>query len=602
MALPEPEAKSPLESLQERLYGNGPIETAHVDPYRSAPAPAVSGWEAPPPPPPPKPRMSWTTRFLIAALAFFVVSGATAGFLFWRGTRAISSDRIEVTVTPEAPIASGDTVPLIVTVANRNPTEIFDALLVVDLPPGTRDANDPARVLETYTEPLGTIASGDSTTRTIPVQLFGSAGQVLAIPLKIEYRVPNSNALLVADRQHAITVASSPIALSVAGASQLAAGQTVSLTVAVRSNATADLRDVAVKADFPPGFTLSSAEPQATAGGLVAIGDLPAGAVRQVRITGVLRGEPGEEKVFRFAAGTKNPDGTSTLGAAFADGSAAVRLTRPNLAVSLSLNRSTEDEVIVGAGQTIPALIAWENAGTAPFRDVRIEVSLAGAALDPAGIGGGTGFYRSNDRTVVFNRETHEALASLAPGASGAGSFTVRTRSAAALAGTQQPTIELTVRARGVRDGQVVDLAPPSTRTLRVSTAVSLASSITRSGGAVPAPDQETTYAVALTARNTLNSVGGARVSAQLPEYVRFVGPLSGSSVSFDERTRTVTWTVGDLLAGATATGSFAVAFLPSASQSGTSPVVVGTQTLTGVDRFAGSVSATAPPLTVSVP
>lgn len=607
MSLPEQNQRTPLESLNEQLYSNRATQSAAtVDTYREHDISGHGGWQAPPPPPPapPKKRWSWSTWVAVAGVGFFVVSAAVAGYLFWQGNRAISSDRIGITFAPESAIASGDIVPIVVTIENNNPTDIFNASVFVDLPDGTRDGVDATMVRETYSDSLGDIARGDAVTRTIPVQLFGTQGQSLTIPVRVEYRVPDSNALLVANREFTISISSSPVVIAVGGPAQAASGEPLTLTVQVRSNASTNLADVALKAALPPGFLLTSSDPQVSSGGFVAIGPLAAGDSKQVRITGTLTGEAGEEKVFRFSAGTKNPDGTSTLAASFAEGVASVLLTKPTLAVNLSLDRQREEVVNAAPGQTIPALIAWENAGAAPLTDVRIEVKVAGAALDDSGTSGGTGFYRSSDRTIIFSKETSPTLAQIGAGDSGTGSFSLRTRSTGGLSGASQPTITVQVTATGVRDGQRVEVTPTFTRTVRVGTNVSITSSFTQSGGSVtPTPGQESIYQVLLTAKNTVNSVGAARITTQLPLHVRYGGSLSGASVTYDEASRTVTWNVGDLIPNATASASFTAVLAPSESQRGSSVVLAGQQSFVGTDRFStAQVSASAPTLTVFVP
>lgn len=597
--------KTPLESLTDKLYSTKGTDEVTVDTYRHQDAAKPYGWAPPPPPIPkaPRPRMSRSAKFAVGAIGFFIISGLVAAFLIWQGNRAISSDRIEFRVTPEIAIASGDTVQLAVSVANSNPTEIFNTVLFVDLPPGTRDANDPSIVREQYSDSLGMVPSGESVTRTIPVQLFGAQGETLRIPIRLEYRVPDSNALLVARAEHEITVSSSPITVTIAGAAQSTSGDPLTLTVTIRSNAAAPLSDVVLSASFPPGFSFTSSDPVAPGGGLIPVGDIAPGSDRTVRVTGVLVGEANEEKVFRFAAGSRNPNGTATLGATFAESSATISLAKPTVPLTLALNRESAETVTVAPGQSILGIVGWENAGSRELSNVQVEVSFSGTGLDTGGISGGSGFYRSSDRTVVYSRDTMPGLAAFGAGETGTGSFTLAAKSAAALTGTSQPTITVTARVRGTQDGRMVDLSPPLTRTIRVGTSVSLSSTAMHSSGPVtPVPGQETNYLVTLTAKNALNSVGGARVTMTLPQYVRFGGAFGGAAVTFDESTRTVSWNVGDLIANASANATFTAVFLPSESQGGTSPVLVGAQSFTGTDRFTGPVSATAPPVTVSVP
>jgi hypothetical protein len=95
-----------------------------------------------------------------------------------------------------------------------------------------------------------------------------------------------------------------------------------------------------------------------------------------------------------------------------------------------------------------------------------------------------------------------------------------------------------------------------------------------------------------------------------LPDYVTYTGQVTPSdgSVTYDDSTHTVTWTIGNVAAGTGSatkaqTAAFQVSFTPSDSQVGTSPVLVGNQTLTGTDRFTStSVGMVAPALTIQMP
>ena len=195
--------------------------------------------------------------------------------------------------------------------------------------------------------------------------------------------------------------------------------------------------------------------------------------------------------------------------------------------------------------------------------------------------------------------QTNPSLANLAPGASGQGTFTFSTKKPSVLVSLRSPSITMKVSVAGKRinESNVPEVVTSTlTRTIRIGTNISLVSrgvrtigSISNSGPWPPVPDQETTYTIQYTLNNNLNSVGGAKVTASLPSYVRYTGKISPNdgSLSYDESNRTVTWSVGDVDTGAIPkTISFQVGLMPSISQSGTYPVLVSAQTLTGTDRF----------------
>ena len=608
-----PEEKSPLDSLRDRVYRPAPgepLQEAGVPAYSQEEAPETYGWNTPPPPAPKK-RMSWALKFLIGTGIFFVIAGAVAAFLIYHGTRAISSDRVQVQVQAPVSIASGDTVPVVITVHNGNPTALKDAMLYASFPDGTRTGDGTDATLTQYNDALGSVAAGADVTRTVQVKLFGTEGQAVSIPMKVEYHIEGSNALLVTHETYTATISTSPISVEVQTLSQSPSGQPITLNVSVRSNATTPVSDVALSAQYPSGFSVTSADPAPAAANFFSIGTLAAGEQKTIKIAGTLTGQTDDQRVFRFTAGSTNPDGSSTLGNAFAEGDATVTITHPFLNVGLSLNRSTSDTVIAQPGSTISALLSWQNMLSGSLTNASIRVALSGNALAPGSIQGGSGFYRSNDSSVIFDSSTNPSLASLSAGDASAGSFSFGLKSASMLRGVSNPVVTLTVSMSGQQASQGAaagTLSSTLTRTVKVGTVVSVSSTLSRTGtyantGPIPpVAGTESTYTVTLTAQNSVNSVGAAKETFTLPPYVRFTG-AADKGITVDAGSRTVSWTIGDLAPGASATGHFQIGFTPSASQSGTSPTLVGEQSFSGVDRFTGEqVTATADALTSELP
>lgn len=599
-----PEQDLPLESLEKRLYQPEPQGQAEVPSYSPQQPHTPYGWTPPPPPSPPKKRMPWTAKFLIGAGAFLVIAGIVAALLIFFNSRAISNNNVQIIVPPVAGVASGDTVSLVVTIHNGNPVALTDASFNADLPEGTRTADGTDAPLSQYNDVLGPIPAHADVTRTIQAKLFGEAGQTLTIPMKVQYHVTGSNALYQAETDYTVTISSSPVSVQVESISQTPSGQPFTMTVIVRSNSRAPVPDVALTASYPSGFSVAGTDPSPTGTNFFDLGPLAAGDQKTIRIRGTLIGQNGDQRVFRFDAGSKNPDGTSTLGNTYAEGSATVSITHPFLNVSLALNSSSDEPLIVQPGARVNALISWQNTLAATLGSASMKVSISGNALAANSVSGGSGFYRSADSSVVFDSTTNQSLASLGSGQTGVGSFGFGIRPASQLTGVQNPSVTLTVSISGIQSTQgssAQTLTSTLTRTVKVGTVISVSSALSHTGGTgpvPPAPGTQTTYTVTLTAKNTVNSVGAAKETFTLPSYVSFVKAADGS-VAFDADTGTVTWTIGDLAGGGTTTAHFQIGFTPSTSQAGGSPVLVNAQTFSGYDRFTQQqVSATAPALT----
>jgi hypothetical protein len=542
--------------------------------------------------------MPWTSRFLVLAIGFFILAGVAAAVLFLGGSRSISSENVEITAQGPVSIGSGDTVAIVVTVKNDNPAAITNTNLVVDLPSGARQTADKSVAFDHYTDTLGTLAPGEETSRTLNVVLFGAQNEVLTIPIRVEYSAEGSNADFATEAEYKVTVTTSPMALTIAAPSEAASGQPFTVAVVVRSNSSTPLENAALEVTYPPGFTVRSTTPapaqSSRSGALFSFGTLSPGQQLTVSVTGTITGQHTDERVFRFSAGTA--EGT-TITLPYASTDRLVRVAQPFLATTLTLNRNASDTVFAVPGESVSAQLMWQNNLTVPVSNAQITVKISGNGFDPANVYSQSGFYRSGDSTILFSKDTNRELSLLQPGATGTGAFTFVPKSAAALRGVPNPTITLAVSIAGNRVGQNgVPEAVSSTvvKTVKVGTQVEYISRVLRTVGpfrnAGPVPpraDTETTYTVELSAVNSVNSLGGASASMTLPSYVRFTGAVSpAGSIVYDERTRVVTWRVNDLDPNETTKAYFQVALLPSASQSGISPVLVHEQVFTGTDRF----------------
>lgn len=601
-----PESESPLELMRKRLYAPGPVEqpiTPTVRPHvpEQTLPPPQQAW-APPPPPIVKPphgwaAMPWTSRFLVIAIGFFVLAGATAAGLFLLGGRDISADNL--LIDPDGPptIASGDTVAIVIRVKNNNPATITNVNLHVDLPDGTREALDKSRPFDQYNDTLGTLASGEETSRTVNAVFFGAQNQVLTVPIRVAYKAEGSNAAFVTEDEYTVTVTTSPISLTVSAPSEAASGEPFVVIVTARNNAATVLEHVGVQVSYPPGFNVQSTDPRPASGNLFSIGSLAPGQQQNITIRGTLTGQDMDERVFRMVAGTRISEDATEIALPYASTDRLVSVARPFLATSLSLNRDTADTVLVPPGEPVSGTLTWQNNLTVPVSDARITVQLSGNGFDPAQVQASSGFYRSSDSTILFSKDTNQDLAQLPPGATGNGAFSFTPKSAAALAGVPNPTVTLTVSIAGNRMGQTgvpESISSTVTKTVKVGTEVQFDSRVLRSGGPFtntgpvpPRANTETTYTIELTAVNSVNPIAGAQASMVLPSYVRFTGAVSpDGAVTYDERTRTVTWRANDLAGGATSRAYFQVAFLPSVSQVGSSAVLIPEQTFTATDRF----------------
>lgn len=599
-----------LERARERLYE--PNQPPPVRPPLAVPGKRAMphAWEDGLPESPPfrgKRSVRLAGLFFIVSFAFFLVALGVAGYLFYSGGNTVSVDKVTVDIQGPTTVAGGDTVPFSLTITNKNPVAISDATVEVNFPDGTRSFDNVLAAYPRYTENLGTLESGATVTRSVKAVLFGGAGQTLILPVSLSYRTAGSKAVFVKKASYSLSISSTPLSLSVDTLSETVSGQPLTVTLTVRSNAIVPLEHVVVAATLPFGFSVTSTSLSFSNSSFL-LGTLAPGATKKIVLTGALLGQDKEERVFRFSVGTARTATNQSLAVAYMTQDSTVLITAPFINTTLALNGDASANAAVSSGSRQSVTVSYINTLSTSVTNATVAITLSGSAVDYDSIQTANGFYRSNDHTIVFSRNTDSSLATLAPGASGVGAFSFATLPASLL--PSSPAVTFTISVSGTRVGQMnvpEAISASATKTIKVATAIALSAAslhasgpLANSGPIPPRANQATTYSVVVKVKNGQSSVAGAAVTTTLPSYVSYSGVTSGSGTfSYDSSSRTLTWNVGDLAQGASAQGVFQVSLTPSVSQKGNAPALTGEVSFSGYDRFAGvSVSAAADPVT----
>jgi hypothetical protein len=543
--------------------------------------------------------------FFGGATIFFLATLGIAGYFFYFDSNSVSPDKIDIAIHGPTTIAGGDTVPFSITVTNKNPVAVENATIEVDFPDGTRSATDVLSPYPHYTENLGTLASGATVTRSVQAVVFGGAGQTLMLPIMFSYGTPNSNAVFEKKSSYALTVSSTPLSVAVDTLTEVVSGDSITFTTTIRSNATIPLDNVVLVMVSPFGFSLTSSSIPSS-NSIFFIGTLAAGASKQVTLTGTLTGQNNEKRVFHFTVGTAKSSQDQTLAITYMTQDATVSIAAPFIATTLALNGDTARNMTITPSSLQSVSLSYTNTLAIPVTNASVTITVGGSAIDYDSIRTTNGFYNSIDHTILFSKDTDQSLVSLAPGASGIGSFTFSTLPV----GILSPTVTFSIAASGTRVGQSnvpEQVTTSAVKTAKVATAVvfsSLSSHasdlFTQSGPIPPRANQATTYSIIWNLQNKGSTVAGGIAKATLPSYVTYTGETSGTGTfSYDSVSHTMTWNVGDLAQGAAVQGAFQISLTPSTSQRGGFALLTSGASFSGYDRFAGvNISAIADPAT----
>ncbi len=549
---------------------------------------------------------STSFKILIGSILFFTVALLLVFIRFMDGGNFISGDNILINIKAPISIAGGSVLPFEIEIKNNNNVSLLNADLRIDFPDGTKKSDDLGLTIKREQIFIGDIVSGQTIKKNLSIALLGEENQQKDIELILEYKVAGSNSLFKKNKTFSVLLSSSPVNIIISGPGEVNTNQTVDFTVDIISNSNTLIKNLLLQVDYPFGFIYKSANPKTvTDNNLWLIGDLEPGAKRSIQISGILSGQEGEERGFNFRVGSANDLENLILNIPFVSNFSSIVIRRPFVSADISFNKVETKEYISRAGEKIETLIKWRNNLPYEVSDVSIAIKITGNSLNKASISTDSGFYRSIENTIIFDKSTNRNLASLEAGKSGESKFSFASFDTSSVtgAGLSNPTITLDIFVKGKRvgySGNQEDILFSDSRQVRLTDnprlfakALYYIGPFQNKGPIPPKAEQETTFTITWTATNPLNNLSSVRAVATLPTYITWLNSVSpnGEKITYDDNTRQVIWSIGNMTAGAGIYSapkevSFQISALPSVSQIGNTLELISNVSLSGTDNF----------------
>ncbi len=548
---------------------------------------------------PRKKKRGYRLKLVLAGLLFFVLAVTVSSMVLMFGNKSISGENITISVTGPFTIGGGEVLPVQVGVTNANAVAIESATLIVEYPLGTQSATEERNDIFVERLTLDTVDSGQTVNVPLRAVVFGEENDEKEIKVSIEYRVRGSNATFFKEADPLrFKISSSPIVVRAQALQKVSSGQETDVELTITSNAQNTLSEVLVKAEYPLGFDFTKASPAPDGGQNVWIlEDLAPEDSKKIIITGIVVGKETDEYAINFTVGVPNDRDQFALASVFATTQTAFEIEQPFLGIDMEVAGVVNGEAVIEPGQHSSAAIEIKNTLSDTLYDLQVEVQLGGNALSDLDVGPPNGFYDSLSNKIIWDVSNAPDLRELHPGRKIRLSFGIEPSED--VSQTPQITMDVNVKGRRVSESQVAEtLIGTAQSVVKVASAPKLRSDIaynngifSDSGPVPPKAEQKTTYTVSFMAENGTNNIADTVVTATLPSYVTWVDKTSGSGVvQYDPVQRIVTWEAGSVKANAAAFASFQVELLPSKSQIGTTPVLVGEQRLRAEDLFTGEV------------
>lgn len=554
-------------------------------------------------------KMTFFGKLIVFSFLFFIGSFFVAFYVFFQGVNVISTENVDISISGPSSVGGGEELSFQITILNNNSVDLELADLIVEYPKGTLSTDDRNTELTLIREALNTVPAGSSATYIFKSVLFGNEGDVKPIVITIEYRAEGSNAIFFKERKYEVLIDSSPIVFVVDTPEKVMAGQEFEMDIEIFSNSNKTIKNFLFEADYPFGFDFKNSNIEPSYRNTIwNLGDIAPNSKKVLKINGVLEGQNGEERVFRFYGGSEDREKDNVIKAKLVSIMEPILIKKSLIGAELVLNGDYSSEYIISSSENIRADILWSNNLTSKLTDAQVEVILKGNVFDKRSVSSNEGFYNSLENKITWDKKKNFQLAVLNPGDNGNlnFSFSIYPLLYVSNSGIKNPEIEieLIVKANQLSDSgsSIEKIETKIVKNIKVNTDLLLTArnlysvgNFENSGPIPPKVDKETTYTVVLTATNTSNSVSNAKVVASLPSYVKWLNNTypSFENIKFNQVGGEIVWEIGDLSAGAGITTSskevsFQVSLLPSLSQIGSEPILVDNISIEGVDDFTG--------------
>lgn len=540
-------------------------------------------------------KYAYRSIILLATLAFFLVTLIGTSLWLFLGNNQISNKNIGITISGPLTIGGGEVLPLQLTVTNQNSVPIESAVLIVNLPAGTKSADGQNRDIFEERIQLERINAGESVIVPVKSIIYGEENQEKTINATIEYRLVDSNGTFFKEAEPLVfKIISSPLVLRIESLEKVSSGQEVEVKVVLQSNSSNTLKDVLLSANYPSNFDFTSADPAPTyRQSEWIIKELKPEESVTVTLRGQVTGVKDEEFQMQFSAGIPRQDNQFIIGSVLANSSADFLIEHPFVGVSLKINNSSSEVVTAQTGQQTNISVEVQNTLSETLFDMAVEVNVSGNVLNREQVIVENGFYDSTKDVVRFEVSGDPSLAEVSPGGTRHFSFNITPN-------TQQQTpafaITANAYARRVSENRVSEaLIGTAKGEVKYTSSLSLGRTINHrsddKGPVPPVAETETTYTITLDAGAGGNDVTGAVVNTSLPQYVSWTEQTSGNgSIVFNPVSKELTWTIGDIKAGDKVSRTFQISLTPSQNQIGTTPALLGVQRLRATDKFTGAV------------
>jgi hypothetical protein len=437
-------------------------------------------------------------------------------------------------------------------------------------------------------KPLEDIYPGEEKTINFSARIFGKENELKTAKAWLQFQPRNLKASYEVSTTQTAVIKFSPLTFELDLLSRLEPEKDFSFSVNYFSNIDYPLSQLRAKIEYPTGFEFTDSTPKALGTNEWQLPLLNKAQGGRITVSGRLKGDVGEQKVFKATLGLWQEDGAFVL---LKEATKGTEIVKPNIYLSQMINGRTDYSA--NPGDTLHYEIFFKNIGTSPFENLFLVLNLEGSLFDFDSLKAPGADFHPGDSSAIWDWKTTPQLRFLDENDEGKVEFWINLRKE--LSPTEPKSTNLVLKDTITLSPAREEFTVKINSQLVLDQAASFNDEVFGNSGPLPLQvSQPTTFTVVWKLKNFYNDLKNVKVKATLSLWASLTGKLFPREAKFvfDSQSREIIWEVGDLLAGQGVNNeapnlSFQVSLLPQPSQRGQAIDIVSQAQATGDDTWA---------------
>ncbi len=533
---------------------------------------------------------------VLITIGIIVAILALGGLGVWFTIRkpTFLGSKVDFEVRGPETIASGETFSYEFLCNNKEEVAIENIEIEVIYPEGFIFISSDPEVSSEHTWVIDKIEAHSEKKIVASGQLIGEPDQDKEIRVNFSYKPQNVSSRFSQEKKLITKISTYGITLAGDLAENIPQDSEIEWIIKYGNITRNAISGIMIEVQYPDGFEFSSSDTEPSDDNNVWSDlSLESNQEQEIRIKGTLSGEPDESKIFK--ANLSLVAGGQTFPQQKIE--SKVKLIKTEIEISHSVNKK-----VASPSEEVEFTTKIKNISNVTFENVIINNNLDLDIVDGGSIEAVDG--KITSEKIFWSKDTLESLASLKPDQEITVSLKARIKETIEVSKAEDKNFVLKNKVMTEADVEEIHqvLDESSETETKIATSLSLRSEghyvdyEGRKVGSGPIPPKAgkiTSYVIYWYVSNKTNDAEKVKVTAVLPKGVKWTGKttISDGTISFDSKTRKITWNIGDipansgsLLPGLEAT--FEISIAPKASDVGKILPLLGETTILGTDSF----------------